>query len=117
MAGNAMQKVIVQTLSKGRDGATWYSGAPDRIPYCKAGDFCFDAATFDIYKCIKGGIGADAIWENVCNLDAGGDIRKIYEELQALPLYKAWFGTRAEYNALTAAEKYGCVLHFIEEGS
>lgn len=36
---------------------------------------------------------------------------------QIVELPDWWFGTRAEYNALTKAEKDRYVLHFIEEGS
>lgn len=36
---------------------------------------------------------------------------------QTLSLPGWWFGTRAQYNALTAEEKAEYSLHFIEEGT
>lgn len=119
------RKIIAKTLAKGKDGATWYSGDPAAIPSCKTGDFCFDPETYDIYKCTKGGIGTAAVWETVCNLDPTGEIDELKEEYYALldqlsdmaAFSPWWFGTRKEYNALTAEEKAEYALHFIEEGS
>lgn len=120
-----VQKVIVKTLAKGKDGATWYSGYPSDIPYCKAGDFCFNAETFDISHCVSGGDSNSAEWEVVCNLDVSGQIDRLrsdysalLESLSDIPAFCPWwFGTRNEYNAMTAEERNGYSLHFIEEGS
>ena len=119
------QYAKVRLLTKGKDGATWYSGDPAAISYCKTGDFCFDPETYDIYKCKKGGIGTAAEWDCICNLDATGEIGKLrteYTELLASLSDMAafspwWFGTREEYNAMTSEEKAEYSLHFIEEGS
>ena len=119
------RKIIAKTLAKGKDGATWYSGDPAAIPSCKTGDFCFDPGTYDIYQCMVGGFGKDALWESICNLDATGEIGKLrteYTELLASLSDMAafspwWFGTRAQYNAMTSEEKAEYSLHFIEEGS
>lgn len=119
------RKIIANILAKGKDGATWYSGDPAAISYCKTGDFCFDPASFDIYQCMIGGVGKNALWETVCNLDATGEIKRLQNEYQELlasltdiPAFCPWwFGTRAQYNAMSNDEKEAYSMHFIEEGS
>ena len=109
--------LTARLLSKGKDGATWHSGALESITSCKKGDFCFNPDTFEIYKCFYGGNSNTAVWEFVCCLDPTGEIRQILAELNANPITKAWFGTREEYNAMTSDERNMYELHFIEEGT
>lgn len=146
--GEKNKKVIAaRILTKGQDGATWYTGSPDTVTLCKKGDLCFDSVTFDIYKCIIGGNSNTAVWEWVCNLNnlnqitefintykdkiedilkdldnqAGAikqDVKIMLDMLTNSQAYKPWwFGTREEYNSMTEAERNKYKLHFVEEGS
>ena len=116
-------KAVAVTLMKGRDGTVWYVGTPDGVGSCKTGDFCFDPDSYDLFRY------SDGAWGLLCNINNldrieefidgyTGKIEAIISQVTDSPCYKPWwFGTREEYNAMTAEQRAAWELHFIEEGS
>lgn len=140
-------RVTVKTLAKGKDGSTWYAGAPNSVQSCVTGDFCFDPETFNVYKCTNGGTPQFAQWELICNLNnlnkimefintyqndlemlignfrhqadlIKQDVLNTLDKISNSSAYKPWwFGTREEYNAMSQSEINKYELFFVEEGS
>lgn len=92
-------KVFVETIQRGEDGTKWYYGSTDLYPNAPNGDFCLNEAGEIFVK------------------KSGAWIKKLHIPIGDNPILNSWFGTRAEYNALSAEEKNMYCIHFIEEGT